>query len=80
VEELMIGRPIHIEISFSLGMIPQEQAVRFFAKHPTEHLFFGTDSPWADQKATLDWLRSFDLDDQAMEAITHGNAERILGP
>ena len=79
VEEHMIGRPILIEISYSLGMIPEEQARRFFASHPIDYLLFGTDSPWADQGATLDWLRSFGLGQDRMNAITRENARRILG-
>ena len=79
VETLMIGRSIPIEISFSLGMIPREQAARFFRNHPVDQLFFGTDSPWADQSKTLEWLRSFDLEEPTLAAITRENARRLLG-
>ena len=42
-------------------------------------LYPGTDSPWTDQKVTLDLVRSLNLDAEREEKLLGGNARRLLG-
>lgn len=49
VEQLMIGKNIFMEISFSFGWMPDEKIKELILKHPSDYILFGTDSPWADQ-------------------------------
>jgi predicted TIM-barrel fold metal-dependent hydrolase len=78
VEEHLLGRDIYFDISYSLGMISDLQARRILERHPEDRILFGTDSPWADQAATITWLRQLGLSTNLEEAILSLNARRLL--
>lgn len=46
--------------------------------HGTDRILFGTDCPWADQKAYLEAVRALPFTDEEMSAILGGNAEKLL--
>jgi predicted TIM-barrel fold metal-dependent hydrolase len=79
VEAHLAGRDIYFDVSYSLGMISDEQARRILAKHPRDRVLFGTDSPWAGQAETVSWLHGLGLPEDREEAILSGNARRLLG-
>lgn len=79
VRELLIGRPVYMELSFSLNFLDRETARAMILSHPPEYLLFGSDSPWADQKKSLDQLRALDLDEELLQRIARDNAEFLLG-
>ncbi len=79
VERLLIGRPVYLELSFGTDFLPPERLKRFLLSHPQEYLLFGSDSPWTDQKKSLEDLRSLALPQALFERITSGNARRLLG-
>jgi hypothetical protein len=78
VESLIAGKPIYMEISFSLEYLSTDPIRNILLKHPQEYLLFGTDSPWTDQSATLAAFRGLKLGEDRETAILHGNAERLL--
>ena len=47
--------------------------------HGTDRILFGTDCPWADQKAYLDAVRALPFTDEEMSGILGRNAEKLLG-
>jgi uncharacterized protein len=79
VRELLLGKPIYMEISFSLDFMERDIARELLTKHPAEYLIFGTDSPWADQTAAVEALKSFDLPVDRLERIFYGNAAGLFG-
>ena len=79
VERLLIGRPIHMEISFALDFLEPETARRMLSRHPADYLLFGSDSPWADQQKSLTRLRSLELPEELVRQMTRKNAELLLG-
>lgn len=79
VEKYLIGRPIFLEISYTLGLLPQERVRSMILAHPRDRVLFGTDSPWQDQKETLDRLRALHLGENWEQAILSANAWRLLG-
>ncbi len=79
VERLLIGKPIYMELSFAADTLDPERLRRMLLAHPPEYLMFGSDSPWTDQSASLERLRSLDLSEALVEKITSGNARRLLG-
>ncbi len=79
VSELLIGRPIYMEISFSLTYLDPEKARKMALGHPKEYLLFGTDSPWQGQKLTVELLKKLDLGRELEEAIFWDNAKKLLG-
>ena len=79
VEAHIIGKPIYMEISYSLGLLGAERARELLLRHPKEYVLFGSDSPWQDQAQTLAWFRALKLGDDWERAVLCDNAERLLG-
>lgn len=78
VERLLIGRPVYLELSFGTDFLPAERLKRLLLAHPPEYLLFGSDSPWTDQKKSLEGLRALHLPQELFDGITSGNARRLL--
>jgi len=78
VRARLLGRPIYMEISFSLEVLPRAAARALLLEHPAEYLLFGTDSPWQDQAAALALVRGLDLGAEREAALLERNAERLL--
>ena len=79
VERHLIGLPVWMDISFSLGMISNEQMLRIVRNHGAERMLFATDSPWSGQKETLEQFRALPLTAEEQSMILHQNAEKLLG-
>ncbi len=78
VEELMLGSKVYMEISFSLQYLREDFAKQLIMSHPPDHLLFGTDSPWADQKESLDLLKKLRIPQYILDKILYENAESLL--
>jgi hypothetical protein len=79
VKELLLGKPIYMEISFSLDFLANHQAVRdIFMNHPPEYIVFGTDAPWTSQDGTLSLLRQLRLGEEKENLILRENALTLL--
>lgn len=78
VESLLLGRNINMEMSFSLEFADNPSVKNILSTHPKEYLLFGTDSPWTDQKATLERFYSLGLDEETNRMILRDNAQMLL--
>jgi len=78
VEELLIGRPVYLDLSYALHLLPKERARAMALAHPEEYLLFGTDSPWAGQQEVLAEFSALALGAPLEEKILGGNAARLL--
>lgn len=78
VEKHLSGKKIYMEISFSLDCMPMETARRIILNHPEDHILFGTDSPWADQKAAILQLKQLELGQELEALILRENARKLL--
>ncbi len=78
VRELLIGKPIYMEISYALDFLDPQIAREMITNHPAEYILFGSDSPWSDQKNTLHLLEQLDLDPVLFNRITVDNAEQMF--
>jgi len=78
VRQWLIGRPIYMELSFSLQYMTPELAFALLTEHPSEYLLFGTDSPWVGQAETLAQVRALHLPADREAALLGGNALRLL--
>lgn len=79
VRECLLGKPIYMEISFSIELLGDGPARDLLLAHPQDYLLFGTDSPWAGQKETVAAVRRLGLG-AGLEARTFSeNARRLLG-
>lgn len=78
VRDLLIGKPIYMELSYALDFLDPEVARAMITDHPKDYLLFGSDSPWSDQKNSLDLLRNLNLKPDLFQRITRNNAESLL--
>lgn len=94
VEELLVGQPVWLDTSFSTGaitplddgyysteelpMLDEKDFLRMVGRFGTDRVLFGTDSPWSDQKASLDFIRELPLENDERDAILGGNARELL--
>ncbi len=78
VESTLIGHRINLELSLTLELIPADQARRMILAHPSDCLFFGSDSPWGNPADTLRLLRGLDLPEPLLRKILCENALALL--
>ena len=74
----LIGREIHMEISFALEDLEPRRAREMILGHPEGYVLFGSDSPWTDQAQTLALLEKLQLPEESLSRILAGNALRLL--
>lgn len=79
VENLLCGREVYFDLSFSDGYIEDDQWSRIIKAHGADHCLFGSDSPWSSQKDTVKSMERLQLTDEEKEMIFHGTAEKLLG-
>jgi len=78
VEKFIVGKRIYMEISFSLGFLKEDIVKRIILNHPAGYVLFGTDSPWANQKHSIDLLRKLQLGEGKEKHILRDNAVKLL--
>lgn len=78
VRRHLLGRPMWMEISYSLEVLDPEDARKLLLSHSPDHLLFGTDSPWQDQSQALLRLRRLGAGDALVEAMLCANPARLL--
>jgi predicted TIM-barrel fold metal-dependent hydrolase len=78
VEELLAGRNIYMDISYTLDQIDPQKARRIILKHPKEYILFGTDSPWSSARNTYEHLLKLDLGSEREELILRKNGLALL--
>lgn len=79
VEELLVGRNVYFDLSFSIPFISAEQMTRIIKEHGSDRILFATDSPWSGQKQSISEISALDLDREDLDAIFYGNAFKLLG-
>lgn len=95
VLEMLVGTEIMIDTAFSTGeivpradcvwneselkMLNADQFMRFVKAFGAEKILFGTDSPWSDQKISIEFINRLPIDERDREKILGGNAQKLLG-
>jgi predicted TIM-barrel fold metal-dependent hydrolase len=75
----LAGLPIWLETSYTIGQCPEEVLRRLLDAHPPDRLLFGTDAPWADQKAEVERFRALPIGEGLKRRILWENGRRWLG-
>jgi predicted TIM-barrel fold metal-dependent hydrolase len=75
----VVGLPVYLETSYSLGQCPEELLLEIMDRHPDEYLLFGTDAPWADQAEELEKFLALPLADEVKRAALWENGHRFAG-
>lgn len=78
VEEMLVGRNVYFDLSFSMPFLSKEQLTRIIKEHGSDRILFATDSPWSGQKQSVAEISALDLDPEELEAIFYGNAAKLL--
>lgn len=78
VRDLLVGLPIYLETSFTIGRCPEALLLDILNSHPPQYLLFGTDAPWTDQKAEVEKVLALPISDGLKRAILWENAHRLL--
>ena len=94
VEKLLPQENVLIDTSFALGeitpleagdyseeerkLLSKEDFCRLVHAFGSERVFFGTDSPWADQQKSVADILALDLTEEEKENILWRNAKKIL--
>lgn len=78
VEKELCGLPIYFDTSAVSEYISKEQFLRIVNKHGTEHILFGTDSPWFNQGKAVEWIDSLELSECEKEMIFWKNGQNLL--
>lgn len=78
VESQLIGKKIHMEISFALNYLSREQAKRMIINHPSGYVLFGSDSPWDDQSESVQRVKQLGLGTELEEDVLCRNGKRLL--
>jgi len=78
VQEMLVGKPIYMDISFSLKSLSREKARDILCNHPSDYILFGSDSPWEGQGISLRMLEDLELDDKLLNKIKGENAKQLL--
>ena len=79
VEEHLLGHPLYLDTSYTYHQLGPERMRELIRGHGVERVLFGSDSPWADQAAAVEQIRSLGLTEEEERAVLGGNAERLLG-
>ncbi len=79
VRRFLIGRPLYTDLSYAEPFFKDAALFRELARaHPATHLLFGSDSPWGDQRCSIEQIKRLQLDPAVEAAVLGGNAERLL--
>jgi len=78
VEELLAGKNIYMDISYTLDQIDPQTAYRIILKHPKEYVLFGSDSPWSGPQETYKHLQALGLGSEREELILRKNGLSLL--
>lgn len=79
VLEHVVGLPVYIETSYSLGWCPGDTLRRILDRHPLQYVLFGTDAPWTDPSEELEKFMALGLSADENRAVLWENPHRFLG-
>lgn len=78
VENLLVGKNLYLDTSYTVGEMTDDQFLRIVRKHGADKILFGTDSPWKDQKKEVESIQKLSLTEEEKEKILGRNAIELL--
>ena len=75
----LCGMPIYMDTAYTLEQIPTDKLMKVIRSHGASRILFATDSPWQSQRRCRERLASLPISKAEFEAISYGNAAKILG-
>ena len=78
VEEILCGKDIYFDTSFSYTRMPPDYAKSLIEKHGSDKILLGSDLPWSHIDNEIDFIKSLDLTILQEENIFSNNAMKLL--
>ena len=78
-ERQIAGKNVYIDTAVTLPYINKQTFFNILEKHGSDKILFATDCPWGDIKEGYEILKSYQLDKEVFDKITHKNALKLLG-
>lgn len=78
VYELLAGKHVYFDTSFTFDYIEQEMFLKILQKHGHEKVLFATDSPWSDVGKAVETVQNMPLGQNVIEDILSRNAKKLL--
>ena len=78
VYELLAGKNVYFDTSFTFDYIEENLFLSILNKHGYEKVLFATDSPWSDAKKAVEMMRNMPLVQNVIESILAENAKNLL--
>ena len=78
VYELLAGKHVYFDTSFTFDYMEQDLFFKILEKHGHDKVLFATDSPWSDAGKMVEVVRNMPLSHDKIEDILAGNARKLL--
>lgn len=78
VYEKLAGECVYFDTSYVLPFLTREQFEKMLLRHGEDKILFASDSPWQNQGAMVDILKSYNLGSITEEKIFSENAKKLL--
>lgn len=72
-------RPDSVWNAEDLAMLNEEQFMKLFKVFGAKRILFGTDSPWSDQRESIEFIEKLPINTEDKSAILGENVSRLLG-
>ncbi len=78
VEQHLVGRDVHLDTCYAVGIAPDEQMRRIVDAHGADRIVWGSDFPWRSQSQSMANLRALGLPTEQEQAILGSSLLRAL--
>lgn len=78
-QEYVIGQPVYIDISHTLGMLSKETAEQMILAHDPDKILYGSDIPLQNAEQMIRFVESLCIPESLKDKIFYQNAMRLLG-
>lgn len=78
VEHELVGRNVYLDTAVIYGRIQENQFLKIVKEHGIDKILFATDSPWCEQKSSVEWMKNQPLKDEELSMIFSENALKLL--
>ena len=76
----LCGRDVYLDTAYVPRNLDDAAFLSLARDHGIERVLFGTDGPWTDAGTEIAHLQGMGFRPDELEAMLHGNAERLFGP
>lgn len=78
-QEYVIGQPVYIDTSHTLGMLSKKTAEQMILAHDPDKILYGSDTPLLDAGQMIQFMESLSIPEPLKDKIFYHNAMRLLG-